>query len=167
MRRCATPCDVFAFFRPCRPANFPTGFATPAPGLLVYGSEIKALLEHPAAGRELDEDALRQVMRFRAVCGQRTLYASVRQLEPGTYLQFDRSGMRVGRYFDLIARTAEAQQRARRMGVDELVAEGWGTFKVAVRKRLVADVPVGAFLSGGLDSSLVTAAMRELREPGE
>ena len=80
----------------------PLFYATPAPGVLVFGSEIKALLEHPLISRDMDFDAMRQSLRFRAVYGNRTLYKEVRQLDPGCFLEFDRSGLRVGRYFDLV-----------------------------------------------------------------
>ena len=145
----------------------PLFYATPAPGVLVFGSEIKALLEHPLISRDMDFDAMRQSLRFRAVYGNRTLYKEVHQLDPGCFLEFDRSGLRVGRYFDLVEKAQASKELRSGKSAQELTDEGWELFQRAVKKRLVADVPVGAFLSGGLDSSLVTAVMRKLRAPDE
>ena len=145
----------------------PLFYATPAPGVLVFGSEIKALLQHPAVDRQLNMDALRQALRFRAVYGTGCLHQGVRQLEPGTYLEFDRDGARIGRFHDLIAETAREREAQAGKNAATLIARGQQIFTEAVEERLVADVdvPVGAFLSGGLDSSLIVAAMRRARGP--
>jgi asparagine synthase (glutamine-hydrolysing) len=146
----------------------PLFYATPAPGALVFGSEIKAVLEHPLVEHGLNEDALRQALRFRAVYGSESLHRGVRQLEPGTYLEFDRDGVRVGRFYDLIEEVEQAGPRYAGLSTEALVATGRDLFMASVEERLVADadVPVGAFLSGGLDSSLIVAAMRKIRGPG-
>jgi asparagine synthase (glutamine-hydrolysing) len=144
----------------------PLFYATPAPGVIVFGSEIKAVLEHPAVEYALNEDALRQALRFRAVYGSESLHRGVRQLEPGTYLEFDRDGVRTGRFYDLIDEVEQAGTRYAGLSTAELVATGRDLFMTSVEERLVADVPVGAFLSGGLDSSLIVAAMRKIRGPG-
>lgn len=145
----------------------PLFYATPRPGLIVFGSEIKTILAHPEVKAELEADALRQALRFRAVYGDKSLYAGVRQVEPGGWLVFSREGVRTGRFHDLAASAAEA--RGAQRGKDEatLVREGYDLFVQSVEERLVGEVPVGAFLSGGLDSSLIVAAMRMLRPKAE
>jgi asparagine synthase (glutamine-hydrolysing) len=146
----------------------PLFYAAPSPGVLVFGSELKALLEHPLVDPELDEDALRQALRFRAVYSHDCLRRGVHQLEPGGWLQFDReSGVKTGRFFELATEVANARRQIRGVDDEELIRRGRDLFMDSVRQRLVADVPVGAFLSGGLDSSLIVAAMRELRAPDE
>lgn len=144
----------------------PLFYATPSPGVLVFGSELKALLEHPVLDPELNEDALRQALRFRAIYSADGLSRGVRQLEPGAFLEFTRDGLKTGRHFSV----ADELRKARRVqvGADdgELIRRGHEIFIESVRQRLVADVPVGAFLSGGLDSSLIVAAMRAVRDPG-
>ena len=145
----------------------PLFYAVPGEGVLVFGSEVKALLEHPLVDRELDEASLLQVLRFRAVYGDRSLHRGIRQLDPGCWLEFSRDGIRSGRYFDLIHEAAQERQRLAGMSDDQILADGRARLESAVRKRLVADVPVGAFLSGGLDSSLIAATMRRCRSPGE
>jgi asparagine synthase (glutamine-hydrolysing) len=143
----------------------PLYWAAPRPGLVVFGSEIKALLRHPEVLAQLDAGGLSQVLRFRAVYGARTLYTGVGQVEPGCDLELDRSGLRHGRHFRLLDHMRSDLRPAR----DEvaLVAEGRALLEQAVRKRLIADVPVGAFLSGGLDSSLIVALIRAARAPDE
>jgi len=145
----------------------PLFYATPTPGSIVFGSEIKAVLAHPDVDRSLNMDAFRQALRFRAVYGAETLHRGVRQLEPGTYLEFDRQGLRIGRFFDLVDETRSARAAQRGKSAETLVREGRDLFLESVEQRLVADVPVGAFLSGGLDSSLIVAAMRKIRAPSE
>ena len=141
----------------------PLFYATPSPGVLVFASEIKAVLEHPAVRVELDEGAVRQAVRFRAVYGDRSLYAGVRQVEPGCWLEVSRSGIRQGRFYDLAALAAAERDKLANTSDETLIADGERMLSDAVRKRLVADVPVGAFLSGGLDSSLIVALMKECR----
>src|SRR5262249_31848705 len=75
----------------------PLFFATPRPGVLVFGSEVKAVLEHPAVKRDLDLAGLREVLRFRSVYGDGSLHQGVQQLRPGGWLQFDRNGLKIGR----------------------------------------------------------------------
>jgi asparagine synthase (glutamine-hydrolysing) len=145
----------------------PLFYATPTPGVIVFGSEIKALLEHPAVGRELDRESLQQVLRFRAVYGNRSLYSGINQLEPGTYLEFDRGGVRIGRFFDLVGEARRTQMELADLSDDALVSAGERLLLESIRERLVADVPVGAFLSGGLDSSMIVAAIRQIRNHEE
>ena len=144
----------------------PMFYANPRDGLLVFGSEIKAVLAHPEVGCEIDEGSLRQALRFRAVYGERTLYKDVKQLSPGTYLHVSPAGITEGRYYDLAEQRLGAARAQQGVADAELERTGRDLFRAAVEKRLLADVPVGAFLSGGLDSSLVVAMMRELRGPG-
>jgi asparagine synthase (glutamine-hydrolysing) len=147
----------------------PLFYANPAPGVLVFGSEVKVVLEHPAVSRELNLDALRQAMRFRAVYGSESLHLGVRQLEPGCWLEFSRDGLKTGRFHSLIKSTQAAHAELRGLDDRTLVARGKQLFIESVEQRLVADanVPVGSFLSGGLDSSLIVATMRRLRPDTE
>jgi asparagine synthase (glutamine-hydrolysing) len=145
----------------------PLFYATPAPGVLVFGSEIKVLLEHPLVSRALNMDAMRQAIRFRAIYGDESLHAGVRQLKPGGFLEFSRSGVTTGSFYDLVADTARDRRVFAATGDAELIAHGKSLFLQSVEERLVADVPVGAFLSGGLDSSLIVATMRQIRAKSE
>lgn len=143
----------------------PLFYATPLPGIIVFGSELKAVLAHPAVDRTLNENALRQAVRFRAVYGESSLHVGVHQLRPGSWLQFDRSGVTTGAFFDLIEATRAARGPVRAMSDQAMIDHGRKLLTNSIRARLIADVPVGAFLSGGLDSSLIVAIAKALRGP--
>lgn len=140
----------------------PLFYAQPRDGLFVFASEIKALLVHPEVACELDPDGLRQALRFRAVYGPGSLYRGIRQLEPGATLVVDADGLTTTRVYR-IEEEARRGEGAPPRDEAAAVAMGRALITEAVRKRLVADVPVGAFLSGGLDSSLIVALMQEIR----
>jgi asparagine synthase (glutamine-hydrolysing) len=127
--------------------------------VLVFGSEIKALLAHPSVPEQLDPEAIPAYLTFGYVPTPRTFYAGIHSLEPGHVLTFSPGAPpaiepywqaplcgtpeRPHRYTDLDA----AARRTRRLLTE------------AVERRLVADVPLGAFLSGGIDSSAIVAIM--------
>jgi asparagine synthase (glutamine-hydrolysing) len=122
---------------------------------LVFGSEIKALLQDVTVARDLDWDALRDYLVFHYVPSPRTIFKSIRKLPPASYLLFDlvRAEPEVRRYWDL--RLAPHDGRPDAEWTEEL---RW-RLEDAVRSHMVSDVPLGAFLSGGMDSSAVVALM--------
>lgn len=142
----------------------PLFYTMPREGLIVFASEIKALLAHPEVQPRTDEVSLRQALRFRAVYGNRTLYTGIHQLPPGGWLTMDRSGVVTGHHFNIALRTARVREQLNNLTDEQLIQQGDDTIAAAVRSHMVADVPVGAFLSGGLDSSLITAFMREAHD---
>jgi len=123
---------------------------------LRFGSEIKALVRDPAVPRQVDYQALHYFLNLRYVPGERTLFAGIRRLRPGHYLVLEDGTLREGRYFEF---TRDPQPRR-----DEAwYAEGIRHYlREAVRKQLVSDVPLGVYLSGGLDSSSIVAFMSQL-----
>jgi asparagine synthase (glutamine-hydrolysing) len=128
---------------------------------LVFGSEIKALLCHPGVEARLDPDALAAFLLLKYVPAPRTMFAGISALPPGHLLVSDADGVRVRRWWDV---------SFRRPGVPMDEPEAAEMLKAhlmeAVRSHLVSDVPFGAFLSGGVDSSVVVALMsRVLRDP--
>lgn len=145
----------------------PLYYANPASGLLVFGSEIKAVLAHPEVDDARDEAALREVLRFRARYGEGTLRKGVKQLRPGQYLAFSRGGLTMGTFFSLVEALVEARANQRALSDRDLIGAGEAMFLEFVRRRLTADVPVGLYLSGGLDSSLIAAAMRSTLGSGK
>jgi asparagine synthase (glutamine-hydrolysing) len=128
-----------------------------SPERVVFASEIKALLADPRLPRDLDPRGLVNFLTYGHGMAPRTILASVRKLPPGHFLLVEDGGVRIEEYWD--AATAEDDggavedegEAARQVG--QLLDD-------SVRRRLVADVPVGAFLSGGVDSSTVVALMR-------
>jgi asparagine synthase (glutamine-hydrolysing) len=127
---------------------------------LAFGSEIKALLALPEVKTQLDRLAFWQNMSFRYVPGDRTLFAGIRKLLPGHYLTWRPGGtMQVRRWCQ---RGAERRpNNGHRVQPHDVRA----TLQTAVQRQMVADVPVGSFLSGGLDSSLATAMMCKTSAP--
>ena len=131
----------------------PLFYALTPRGTLVFGSELKCLLEHPEVGREVDPEALDAYLSFGYVPDPLCILRGVRKLPPGHYLTFKGGRVEVRRYWDFEYGEATAR------GEGELVEELRALLDEAVRLRLVADVPLGAFLSGGVDSSAVVGLM--------
>jgi asparagine synthase (glutamine-hydrolysing) len=127
------------------------------PGAVVFGSELKALLAEPAVSRQLDPTALLQYLTLLWCPSPRTPLKGVRKLEPGSaMLLCDGRIVRTWRFYSL--RFGSGAAVAAAPAVDELTR----LLRQAVHRQMVADVPVGAFLSGGLDSSAVVAFAREV-----
>lgn len=126
-----------------------------ANGQLVFGSEIKAILQADAVPRELNRQALYDYLGFEFVPAPDTMFAGIHKLPAGHYLQWQSGKTTVAQYWDLSYANptdlsyGDAVDRLR-----ELLEE-------AVRTHLVSDVPLGVFLSGGLDSSALVAMMRK------
>jgi asparagine synthase (glutamine-hydrolysing) len=125
-------------------------------GHFVFGSEFSALLKHPDVSREVDPEAIHHYLSFMCVPAPLTAYRSIRKLEPGHTLTLKRDGSKkIKRYWqpDFSQKTNWDEEEAGERAVEVL--------RDAVRVRLMSEVPLGAFLSGGIDSSLVVALMSE------
>jgi asparagine synthase (glutamine-hydrolysing) len=121
---------------------------------LLFASEIKALLAFDPGLAELDAQALDEYLALRVITPPRTMFRSIRKLAPAHILTFDaESGLRVSRYWDLAYEPKLSGSDAAL--VDELEEK----LVDCLRLHMIADVPVGAFLSGGLDSTLVVALL--------
>jgi asparagine synthase (glutamine-hydrolysing) len=125
-------------------------------GGLAFASELQGLLAHPAVPRVLDPAAIDDYLTYLYVPAPRTVYRDVRKLPPGHRLVWEPTGCSVEPYWQV--------RFGQKVGLDEDEAlERFGElFRDAVRRRLIADVPLGAFLSGGMDSSSVVAEMAAL-----
>ncbi|MGA1985107.1 MAG: asparagine synthase (glutamine-hydrolyzing) [Candidatus Sulfotelmatobacter sp.] len=135
-----------------------------ARGLFLFGSEIKVILAHPEVSAEFHRAVLPEYLAFGYLSGAETFYEGIRKLMPGHWLEIDQGGqsedgeLRTEQYWDLSP------------GLDEnLRDESYyvntyrGLLEDAVSSHLMSDVPLGVFLSGGLDSSAVAALMTRLR----
>lgn len=120
-------------------------------GELIFGSEIKSILAYPAISRELDPAALYQYFSFKNTCAPETAYRHIRQLLPGSMLVFRNHELKETKYWRVDFERHSEDSFA------DAVDKTRALLRDAVRIRMQADVKVGAFLSGGLDSSLVTA----------
>lgn len=129
---------------------------------LVFGSEIKALL---AAGvdREIDPVALHDYLSLNYVPGPRTMFAKIRKLLPGHMLAYEAAtrATAITCYWDL---PRPDPRLARGRSLDELERELLDMLRQVVLDQMISDVPIGAFLSGGIDSSLVVALMSEISD---
>ncbi len=127
-------------------------------GRFIFASEIKAILEHPAVTPEVNEEALYHYLTFLTTPAPQTLFRQIQKLPAGHMLVIDRAGeARITQYWDalpplsqIVRSEAEHQQN-----ILELL-------RSSIKKRMMADVPFGVFLSGGVDSSANVALMSEL-----
>jgi asparagine synthase (glutamine-hydrolysing) len=127
-------------------------------GVLVFASELKAFHQFPGFRKELNPEALWFFLQLGYIPGPRSIFRDVWRLEPGSWLELDRRGtVRISRYWDVrecyARRTAVLDEQEAEERLEALLVESF-------RLRLVSDVPVGVFLSGGVDSSAVTALLQ-------
>lgn len=128
-------------------------FHEPESGRLFFASEIKAILAAVGRGRwSIDPEGMSQYLRFENLIGGRSLFAGIRILEPGTFLQLDRDGIRLND-FSQIGLTNDVQISSFPEAVDRFRA----TFEESVKRHLMSDVPVATYLSSGFDSTLVAS----------
>jgi len=121
---------------------------------LIFASEIKAIFSVPGVRREIDPVALNEVFTYWTTLPGRTMFEDIRELPPGHYLVVSEGRIRVKRYWDVPFAAPETQASSSAAEVSERIRS---LLQDATRIRLRADVPVGTYLSGGLDSSGVTA----------
>ncbi|MGH9372008.1 MAG: asparagine synthase (glutamine-hydrolyzing), partial [Vicinamibacterales bacterium] len=125
-------------------------------GGIVFGSEIKSLLEHPDVGREWRADMLDAYLTLLYVPAPETIFKGIHKLPPAHVLVAEGGTVRISRYWNLEF-TGDGDARKE----DDYLAELDQLLREAVGLRLISDVPLGAFLSGGIDSSTVVAYMVE------
>ena len=123
-------------------------------GDLAFASDVRALLAWPDVPRDIDEAAISQYLGLRYVPAPATTLRAVRKLPPGSMLIWQRGSFRIEPFWDLPL-AAPPSRISERTALAQLEAH----LDESVRLRLMADVPLGVFLSGGIDSSVVTAAM--------
>ena len=129
-------------------------------GRFLFASEIKALLAHPDCSAALDEEALYHYLTFLTTPAPQTLFAGIRKLQPGHTLTVDRRGnTKLEEYWDVFQ---TADPVSTKVTEDEATEKILTLLRESVKLRMVSDVPFGAFLSGGIDSSANVALMAEL-----
>lgn len=120
----------------------------------IFASEMKALLQY-GIDKPLDYSSLYTYLQLNYLPGPHSIFANVKKLPPGHYAIVKRQSLEVKRYYEIPYQRIEATQNA--LPYERAQAELKKLLEAAVQRRLVADVPLGAFLSGGIDSSVVTA----------
>jgi asparagine synthase (glutamine-hydrolysing) len=124
-------------------------------GQLVFGSEFTALLQHPDISREIQPEAIDAYLSFMCVPAPLTAYRSIRKLEPGHWLRWRKGEITIERYWqpDFSQKLDISEEEAGERAIEIL--------RDSVKVRLMSEVPLGAFLSGGIDSSAVVALMAQ------
>lgn len=130
-----------------------------AAGRLAFASELRSLLVLDWVSRDMDFSALDLYMSLMYIPSPRTIFKSINKLPPGHVMIMENGGIKIERYWDL-----PLKARTPPMDFEEAKGEIVERLREAVRLRLISDVPLGAFLSGGIDSSVIVALMSELSE---
>ena len=126
---------------------------------LLFGSEIKAILAHPAIRARFDRNALPEYLAFGYLSGEETFYAGIRKLMPGHWMEIDAGGqVTTERFWDLAISPPDSSRDE-----DYFVKTYRDLLEQAVSTHLMSDVPLGVFLSGGVDSSAIAALMTNIR----
>ena len=136
-----------------------------AGGTFLFGSELKSLRVHPAFRGEIDRDAVASYLRFNCIPAPYSIYRGIRKLLPGTVLRYRNGEVTTQAFWSLRSSVERAltepftrvSAKRRRKNLTRLLRD-------AVKLRMHADVPLGAFLSGGIDSSLIVALMQAQSE---
>jgi len=130
--------------------------------LFAFASEIKALLEHPSISPALEAELIPEYLSFGYVSEERTLFSGIRRLMPGHHLILDLAGsqptLQIRQYWDV----PEAPEQPETRSDAEWIAECRQRLEETVEMRLMSDVPLGMFLSGGVDSSAIAALMKRM-----
>ncbi len=117
-----------------------------------FGSEIKSILQNPAISRDIDRKALDNFLTFEYIPSHRSIFKEINKLPPAHYLVYEKGQCRIEKYWSFKYNPVSKSR-------DELAEEMLALLQDAVKIRLMSDVPLGAFLSGGLDSSSIVALM--------
>lgn len=130
---------------------------TNQPGYFAFASELRSLFVWPGLSREVKDEAIDQFLSLQYIPSPNTIYRSIHKLQPGHILVYEKGRAKVESYWDLPLGQPPATwdfEEGKRLIVDKL--------KESTRLRMISDVPLGAFLSGGIDSSIIVALMSEL-----
>jgi asparagine synthase (glutamine-hydrolysing) len=129
-------------------------------GVFLFASELKALREHPAFDAEIDRDSLVRYLQFNCIPAPFSIYRGIHKLVPGKILRYKRGEIRISAFWSVLACVEDAASQPFQGSETDAIAELDWLLRDAVRLRMHADVPLGAFLSGGIDSSLIAALMQ-------
>jgi asparagine synthase (glutamine-hydrolysing) len=124
-------------------------------GDLIFGSEFAALLQHPSVSRDVDHEALDSYFSFLCIPAPQTGYKAIRKLEPGHWLKWQDGRIETKRYW------LPDFSKKIKITEEEAIEETTRILRESTRLRMISEVPLGAFLSGGVDSSTVVALMAQ------
>ena len=126
---------------------------------IAFSSEIRSLMECDLVDRKLDQEALVDYLRYFTVHAPNTIVKGVKMLMPGHYMLINEEGVKQEKYWDI---NKNYQTKASGQNYEQIKKDVLEKLQQSVEKRLVSDVPFGAFLSGGIDSSAIVALMSEV-----
>jgi asparagine synthase (glutamine-hydrolysing) len=124
-------------------------------GDLIFASEFQAMLQHPAIDREVDVQAIDSYLSYLCVPAPQTAYKAIRKLEPGHWLKWKAGKIETKRYW------LPDFSRKIKISEEEAIEETTRILRESTKLRMIAEVPLGAFLSGGVDSSTIVALMAQ------
>lgn len=124
-------------------------------GDLIFGSEFTALLEHPSVSREVDNEAIDAYLSFTCVPSPLTAFKQIRKLEPGHWMRWKNGSIETRRYW------LPDFSKKIKISETEAIEETTRILRESTKLRMISEVPLGAFLSGGVDSSTIVALMAQ------
>ncbi len=136
-------------------------FYTTANGRILFASEVKSLLTQPGVARRMNPQTLAEVFTYWSPLAPSTLFEGIDSLPPGHYMVVEGGNIRVARYWDW---SFDANDVDETRSLDDYAEELRGLLIDSVRLQLRSDVPVGAYLSGGLDSSIITSLIKNFTD---
>ena len=151
--------DQSLFMARDRVGKKPLFYTVTPDGEFVFGSELKVLLEHGGIKREIDHGALDAYLTFGYVPEELCIFKGVHKLEPGYFLIYKDGNVRTERYWDF-----DFSADPLRESEDDIARDLLGKLTDAVETRLISEVPLGAFLSGGVDSSAIVGLMSQIMD---
>ena len=125
--------------------------------MMLFGSEMKAILQHPKFTRNANYNAISSYLTFRYPLGDQPIFDGIKRLSPGHYIITDKSGYDITKYWEIpfIKNKEDRGEKFYLNRINDLLIQ-------SVERRMISDVPIGALLSGGLDSSIIVALMSKL-----
>lgn len=127
----------------------------------IFGSELRAILEHPSYTSSVDTDALTEYLRYTTVHAPRTILKGIKMMEAGYWAKIKGKNVDFQQYWDI---TKNNTEKSANKTYSEVCADVKDLFVKAVNRRMLSDVPLGAFLSGGIDSSAIVAVMAQNKD---
>lgn len=124
-------------------------------GDLIFGSEFQALLKHPSITREVDYEAIDSYLSYLCIPAPQTAFKQIRKLEPGHWMRWKDGDIKTERYW------LPDFSKKIKISEEEAIVETTRILRESTRMRMISEVPLGAFLSGGVDSSIVVALMAQ------
>lgn len=125
----------------------------------IFGSEIKAIMQHPEVSLSVDHFSLGQLFTYWTMLPGRSLFNEIKELQPGHYLKYRKGNLEIKQYWELCFATPDSYCSH---SFNDAVDHFEGLITDAVKLRLRSDVPVAAYLSGGLDSSIISALVKKI-----